>query len=203
MFRFPNGLIDLDQLASGQDCDRVENLNYLHELGCLSKAKLVKTQVVRWKQALKKLDKEEFSKNSYHFWREAFIWYWLFKENEGYIQEKIISSIKTSLKMVRKRRKKKRQKKKESFPNVYPWGQCKIKEEEGAYHLYRVDKVSLNQNIFLFFFIFYFRNTNARTFILNLLKIGKVIQHSVREYISSIPLEIFTLYSNYSMSFFL
>lgn len=154
MFRFPNGLIDLDQLASGQDCDRVENLNYLHELGCLSKAKLVKTQVVRWKQALKKLDKEEISKNSYHFWREAFIWYWLFKENEGYIQEKIISSIKTSLKMVRKRRKKKRQKKKESFPNVYPWGQCKIKEEEGAYHLYRVDKVSLNQNIFLFFLFF-------------------------------------------------
>lgn len=115
MFRFPNGQIDLDQLASGQDCDRVENLNYLHELGCLSKAKLVKTQVVRWKQALKKLDKEEISKNSYHFWREAFIWYWLFKENEGYIQEKIISSIKTSLKMVRKRRKKKDRKRKNPF----------------------------------------------------------------------------------------
>ena len=64
---------------------------------------------------IKKLDKEEISKNSYHFGRAAFIWLWLFKENYGHIQEKIISSIKTSLKMVRKRRKKKDRKRKNPF----------------------------------------------------------------------------------------
>ena len=203
MFRFPNGLIDLDQLASGQDCDRVENLNYLHELGCLSKAKLVKTQVVRWKQALKKLDKEEISKNSYLFWREAFIWYWLFKENEGYIQEKIISSIKTSLKMVRKRRKKKDRKRKNPFLTFTLEDNVKLRRRRELIIYIEWIKYPWIKIFSFYFYFFYFRNTNARTFILNLLKIGKIIQHSVREYISSIPLEIFTLYSNYSMSFFL
>lgn len=93
MFRFSNGQIDLNQLASGQDCGQVENLNYSHELGRLSKPKLVNTHVVGWTRAPKKLDKEEISKNSYHSGR-------LFRENESYIQEKLISSIKTSLNMV-------------------------------------------------------------------------------------------------------
>ena len=41
---------------------------------------------------------------TFHFGREIFLWYWLFKEKEGYRQGKIISGIKTSLKMIRKRR---------------------------------------------------------------------------------------------------
>ena len=152
MFRFPNGLIDLDQLASGQDCDRVENLNYLHELGCLSKAKLVKTQVVRWKQALKKLDKEEISKNSYHFGREAFIWLWLFKENYGHIQEKIISSIKTSLKMVRKWRKKKVRKRKNPFLKVTLEENVKLRRREFIIY---IEWIMYPWIIFFLFFLFF------------------------------------------------